>query len=109
MNSIIKQIIKIADKEKIEILSINPIFNEMKEMENFLIFFRNLEDNYELELDSVYIAFSEDGNNILFPVIDNKVKEESIIKINPKKIREMLEQYYEMEENEENEEIGLFN
>ena len=109
MNSIIKQIIKIADKEKIEILSINPIFNEMKEMENFLIFFRNLEDNYELELDSVYIAFSEDGNNILFQVIDNKVKEESIIKINPKKIREMLEQYYEMEENEENEEIGLFN
>lgn len=109
MNKLLKQIIKIADKEKIEIMSIRPIFKEMKEIEVFCHLFRSISDDYSLELDSVYITFIEDGVNVLFPVIDDKVIEDLVLKIDPSKINEMLEQYYEMEEKKENEEIGLFN
>lgn len=109
INKILKQILKIADKEKIEIISINPIFKEMKEIEVFFNLFRSISDDYSLELDSVYITFIEDGVNVLFPVIDDKVIEDLVLKIDPSKINEMLEQYYEMEEKKENEEIGLFN
>ena len=109
INKILKQILKIADKEKIEIMSIRPIFKEMKEMEVFFHLFRSISDDYSLELDSVYITFIEDGVNALFPVIDDKVIEDLALKIDPSKINEMLEQYYEMEDKKENEEIGLFN
>lgn len=109
MNKILKQILKIADKEKIEIISINPICKKMKEMEVFFHLFRSISDDYSLELDSVYITFIEDGVNVLFPVIDDKVIEDLVLKIDPSKINEMLEQYYEMEDKKENEEIGLFN
>lgn len=109
MNKILKQILKIADKEKIEIMSINPIFKDMEQIEVFLHLFRVLSDDYSLDLDSIYITFIEDGVNVLFPVIDDKVIEDLVLKIDPSKINEMLEQYYEMEEKKENEEIGLFN
>ena len=109
MNKILKQILKIADKEKIEIMSIRPIFKEMKEMEIFFHLFRSISDDYSLDLDMVYIAFIEDGVNVLFPVIDDKVIEDLVLKIDPSKINQMLEQYYEMEEKEKNEEIRLFN
>ena len=109
INKIFKQIIKIADKEKIEIMSIRPIFKEMGQMEVFTHLFRALSDNYSLDLDMVYITFIEDGVNVLFPIIDDKVIEDLVLKIDPSKINEMLEQYYEMEDKKENEEIGLFN
>lgn len=109
MNKLLKQILKIADKEKIEIMSIRPIFKEMKEIEVFTHLFRALSDNYSLDLDMVYITFIEDGVNVLFPVIDGKIMEDLVLKIDPNKINQMLEQYYEMEEKEENEKIGLFN
>lgn len=109
MNKILKQILKIANKEKIEIISINPICKEMKEMEVFFHLFRTLSDDYSLELDSVYIAFIEDRVNVLFPVIDDKVIEDLVLKIDPSKINQMLEQYYEIEEEEKMSEIRLFN
>lgn len=109
MNKILKQILKIVNKEKIEIISINPIFKEMKEIEVFLHLFRALSDDYSLELDSVYITFIEDGVNVLFPVINDKVIEDLVLKIDTSKINKMLEQYYEMEDKEENEEIEIFN
>ena len=94
MNKILKQILKIADKEKIEIISINPIFKEMEQMEVFFHFFKSISDDYSLELDSVYITFIEDGVNVLFPVIDDKVIEDLVLKIDPNKINQILEQYY---------------
>lgn len=109
INKILKQILKIADKEKIEIMSIRPIFKEMKEMEAFLELFQNLCDDCFLDLDMVYITFIEDGAYVLFPIVKNKILEESILKVDVEQIDKMLEQYYEMEEKEENEEIELFN
>lgn len=92
-----------------EIMSIRPIFKEMKEMKVFLNLFRSISDDYSLELDSVYITFIEDGVYVLFPVIDDKVIEDLALKIDPSKINQMLEQYYKLEDKEENEEIEIFN
>lgn len=106
INKIFKQIIKIADKEKIELISLNPIYQEMPEMETFLILFKSMSDDDSLELDIVYITFTENGDNILFPINNDKILEDLIVKITPSKLKEMLLKYKEIEENEE---IEIFN
>ena len=45
----------------------------------------------------------------MFPVIDDKVIEDLALKWIPSKINQMLEQYYKLEDKEENEEIEIFN
>lgn len=101
MNKLIKQIIKIADEEKIEIVSLSPIYKEMKEMDLFLPLFRGASGNCNLEIDVVYLVFNEEGDNILIPVFKDKILEELIIKIDPKDISAMLEICKNLEENEE--------
>lgn len=101
MNKTMKQIIKIADKEKIEIVSITPIFKDMAEMEIFLTLFRESSNNYDLEIDIVYLVFDENGNNILIPLFEGEILEDLILKVDPKNISYMLEMYNKLEDDEE--------
>ena len=109
MNKIIKQIIKIADEEKIEIGSLSPIFKEMKAMTLFLNLFRESFHNQNLEIDVVYLVFNEDGDNILVPVFKDEIMKELIIKVNPDQVSYMLEVCDNLEESEEIEDTQLYN
>lgn len=109
MNKIIKQIIKIADEEKIEIVSLSPIYKEMKAMTLFLNLFRESFHNQNLEIDVVYLVFNKEGNNILVPVFKNKIMKELIIKVNPDQVSYMLEVCDNLEESEEIEDTQLYN
>lgn len=109
MNKIIKQIIKIADEEKIEIVSLSPIFKEMKAMTLFLPLFRGASGNCNLEIDVVYLVFNEEGDNILIPVFKDEIMKELIIKVNPDQVSYMLEVCDNLEESEEIEDTQLYN
>lgn len=109
MNKIIKQIIKIADEEKIEIVSLSPIFKEMKAMTLFFNLFRESFHNQNLEIDVVYLVFNEDGDNILVPVFKDEIMKELIIKVNPDQVSYMLEVCDNLEESEEIEDTQLYN
>lgn len=109
MNKIIKQIIKIADEKKIEIVSLSPIFKEMKAMTLFLNLFRESFHNQNLEIDVVYLVFNEDGDNILVPVFKDEIMKELIIKVNPDQVSYMLEVCDNLEESEEIEDTQLYN
>lgn len=109
MNKLIKQIIKIADEEKIEIVSLSPIYKEMKAMILFLQLFRDTFNNQNLEIDVVYLLFNEEGDNILVPVFKNEIMKELIIKVNPDQVSYMLEVCDNLEESEEIEDTQLYN
>lgn len=100
MNKIIKQIIKFADKTKIELMSLTPVLKFMKEMEYFSTTFKKISENDNLELDMVYITFTEDGDNVLIPVFDDKIIEELIIRVNADELKIVLDMYRNLEVNE---------
>ena len=109
MNKLIKQIIKIADEEKIEIVSLSPIYKEMKAMTLFLQLFRDTFNNQNLEIDVVYLVFNEEGDNVLVPVFKKEIMKELIIKVNPDQVSYMLEVCDNLEESEEREDTQLYN
>ena len=48
----------------------------------------------------VYITFTEDGDNVLIPVFDDKIIEELIIRVNADELKIVLDMYRNLEVNE---------
>lgn len=99
----------LVTEEKIEIVSLSPIYKEMKAMTLFLNLFRESFHNQNLEIDVVYLVFNEEGDNILVPVFKKEIMKELIIKVNPNQVSYMLEVCDNLEESEEIEDTQLYN
>ena len=79
MNEVIKRFIEIADDKQYEIVSIEPIFEDDELFEEATEKLNELFENFNEELDLIYVVRAENNVTLIFPVIKNVIREDLML------------------------------
>lgn len=80
MNELMKKIIKIADKEKMEVISVSPTSKDEAIFKVFLSIIKIIDNGSDIKPDFIYLVWSESGI-LLIPLINGKFYENIKAKI----------------------------
>lgn len=80
MNELMKKIIKIADEEKMEVISVSPTGKDEEIFKVFLSIIKTVNNGSDIKPDFIYLVWSESGV-LLIPLIDGKLCENFKAKI----------------------------
>jgi hypothetical protein len=80
MNELMKKIIKIADEEKMEVISVSPTGKDEEIFKVFLSIIKTVNSRSDIKPDFIYLVWSESGV-LLIPLIDGKLCENFKAKI----------------------------
>lgn len=98
MNKLIKELVEIADKENIELVSITPVFEEEPRFKKLLRLIEEVNEIQQIEADILFMMWTELRELILAPILDEKILEDVIIKINSEILEMILEDSVDFEE-----------
>lgn len=81
MNEIIKRFVEIADERKYKILSIEPVFEDDELFEEATEKLNELFENFNEELDLIYVVRAENNVMLIFPVVKNVIREDLMLEV----------------------------
>ena len=79
MNEVMKRFVEIADEKQYEIVSIEPIFEDDELFEEAIEKLNELFENFNEELDLIYVVRAENNVTLIFPVIKNVIREDLML------------------------------
>lgn len=79
MNELMKRFVEIADEKQYEIVSIEPIFEDDELFEEAIEKLNELFENFNEELDLIYVVRAENNVTLIFPVIKDIVREDLML------------------------------
>lgn len=103
-NEIIREILEILEKNNTQIHSINPIYDNMLEINAFNELFQEAIEDKSFALDSVYIVYIGDGSNLLIPIVDDRILEKIILDIDMYNLNRIFEFYNKLKKKIKNKE-----
>lgn len=107
MNKLIKELVEIADKESIEVISIKPLFKEEPNFKVFLRLLKEVNETDHIKTDYIYIIWSDLGDLLLVPILNEKIQEDISIKINSMVLDILLDKSFTLGFEEEEREIEI--
>lgn len=81
MNEVIKRFIEIADEKQYEIISIEPVYEDDDLFEETTEKLNELFENFNEELDLIYVMRSKNNAMLIFPVINNMIREDLMLEV----------------------------
>lgn len=81
MNEVIKRFIEIADEKQYEIISIEPVYEDDELFEETTEKLNELFENFNEELDLIYVMRSKNNAMLIFPVINNMIREDLMLEV----------------------------
>lgn len=85
MNEVMKRFVEIADEKQYEIVSIEPIFEDDELFEEAIEKLNELFENFNEELDLIYVVRAENNVTLIFPVIKNMIREDLMLEAREEK------------------------
>lgn len=79
MNELMKRFVEIADERKYEVVSIEPVFEDDELFEEAIEKLNELFENFNEELDLIYVVRAENNVTLIFPVIKNVIREDLML------------------------------
>lgn len=98
MNKLIKELIEIADKENIELISLTLVVEGEPRFKKLLRLIEEVNEIQQIEADCLYMMWTELRELILAPILDEKILEDIMIKINAEVLEAILEDSVDFEE-----------
>lgn len=98
MNKLIKKLVEIADKENIELISLTLVVKGEQRFKKLLRLIEEVNEIQQIEADCLYMMWTELRELILAPILDEKILEDIIIKINAEVLEAILEDSFDFEE-----------
>ena len=98
MNKLIKELVEIADKENIELISLTLVVEGEPRFKKLLRLIEEVNEIQQIEADCLYMMWTELRELILAPILNEKILEDIIIKINSEILEAILEDSVDFEE-----------
>lgn len=98
MNKLIKELVEIADKENIELISLTLVVEGEPRFKKLLRLIEEVNEIQQIEADCLYMIWTELRELILAPILDEKILEDIMIKINAEILEAILEDSVDFEE-----------
>lgn len=98
MNKLIKELVEIADKENIELISLTLVVKGEQRFKKLLRLIEEVNEIQQIEADCLYMMWTELRELILAPILDEKILEDIMIKINAEVLEAILEDSFDFEE-----------
>lgn len=98
MNKLIKELVEIADKENIELISLTLVVEGEPRFKKLLRLIEEVNEIQQIEADCLYMIWTELRELILAPILDEKLLEDIMIKINAEILEAILEDSVDFEE-----------
>lgn len=98
MNKLIKELIEIADKENIELISLTLVVEGEPRFKKLLRLIEEVNEIQQIEADCLYMMWTELRELILVPILNEKILEDIMIKINAEVLEAILEDSVDFEE-----------
>ena len=98
MNKLIKELVEIADKENIELISLTLVVEGEPRFKKLLRLIEEVNEIQQIEADCLYMIWTELRELILAPILDEKILEDIMIKINAEVLEAILEDSVDFEE-----------
>lgn len=98
MNKLIKELVEIADKENIELISLTLVVKGEQRFKKLLRLIEEVNEIQQIEADCLYMMWTELRELILAPILDEKILEDIMIKINAEVLEAILEDSVDFEE-----------
>lgn len=98
MNKLIKELVEIADKENIELISLTLVVEGEPRFKKLLRLIEEVNEIQQIEADCLYMMWTELRELILAPILDEKLLEDIMIKINAEILEAILEDSVDFEE-----------
>lgn len=98
MNKLIKELVEIADKENIELISLTLVVEGEPRFKKLLRLIEEVNEIQQIEADCLYMMWTELRELILAPILNEKILEDVIIKINSEILEMILEDSVDFEE-----------
>lgn len=98
MNKLIKELVEIADKENIELISLTLVVGGEPRFKKLLRLIEEVNEIQQIEADCLYMMWTELRELILAPILNEKILEDIMIKINAEVLEAILEDSFDFEE-----------